>query len=65
MVSEFQNLLMSCVLLDEEASQSETLALSARDSSETSQSKTENTLTFSRVLSVDISHYNASFVNNS
>lgn len=53
---------MSCVLLDEEASQSETLALSVRDSSETSQSKTENTLTFSRVLSVDISHYN---VNNS
>lgn len=53
---------MSCVLLDEEASQSETLALSARDSSETSQSNTENTLTFSRVLSVDISHYN---VNNS
>ena len=32
---------MSCVLLDEEASQSETLALSACDSSETSQSKTE------------------------
>lgn len=54
-----------CIIRWGSKSVSETLALSARDSSETSQSKTENTLTFSRVVSVDISHNNASFVYNS